>query len=170
MLVPRGVLLKNETIFVLTGNGWERTKFAIELYKQNWASHLVMVGSTGSRPPKNMSAYAKFSGIPHNRVETAENSRNTKQNIAEVLDICERRGWKRVLVVTSPHHALRTHLYLKKAKPARKGIKITLYPPENYSWFDWVESSRDAGKKAFRLWFLAGEIYKIIKYKLKGDL
>lgn len=170
-LVPRDPLQKADAIVVLTGNGWERTKFAVDLYKAGWAPRLIMVGSTGSRPPTEMAAYAQQHGVPAEAILITSRSDNTRGNAEETLIFAEERGWKKLILVTSPHHQLRAWLTFRKAQRDRYSHIITInHPPKNYSWFDLVESSRDQTKQHYRFWYFLSELYRILKYRLKKDL
>ena len=170
-MVPRNAIKKSNAIVVLTGNGWDRTDFGIELFKNGWAPNMIMVGSTGSRPSWEMAIRAEAFGIPKEKIIIACKSSDTKQNAREVLELAKQNNWTRIILVTSPHHQLRAHLTFQKTKEEQNGnLEIINYPPENFSWFDLVESSRDRNKKYLRLGLLAAELYRIVKYKIKRDL
>ena len=169
--VKRDSLQKADAIIALTGNGWERTLFAVELYKQGWAPFIVMAGSTGSRPPLEMAEYARNHGIPKEHIIVSQRSSNTRGNAEEVLRLAEEKKWKTIILVTSPHHQLRAWLSFRKTqREFYDHIKIINYPPTNYSWFELVESSRDKTKQHYRFWYIFSELFRIIKYYLKGDL
>lgn len=167
----RDKLEKSDSIIVLTGNGWERTKFAVDLFHQKWAPTITMVGSTGSRPAPEMADYAQQHGIPKKNITIEINSRNSQQNAENILMLAKKNGWGKIILVTSPHHQLRAHLTFSKTKKLLGSeVKIINYPPTNYSWFDWIESSRDKNKKIPRFLYIFSEMYRIVKYRLKGDL
>lgn len=169
--VKRDKLAQADAIVTLTGNGWERTKFAIQLYHQKWAPFFVTVGSTGSRPSPEMAGLAGQRGVPEEKIIIENRSRNTRQNAENAIKIARDRGWKSVILVTSPQHQLRAHLTFKKAgADLGYSLKVINYPVTGYSWFDRVEGSRDPNKTYFRFWYIFSELYRIIKYRLKGDL
>ncbi len=169
--VKRDELKKSDAIVVLTGNGWERTEWAIKLYKQEWATLLVMIGSTGSRPSPEMAEFAEQFGIPKNKILIDTNSTNTRLNANNVVGLAQKYGWEQIILVTSPHHQLRSYLTFKKAiKDFQGHLKIINYPPLQYSWFELVESSRNKKHKVLRFFYLFSELYRILKYRIKGDL
>ena len=169
--VKRDQLQKADAIVALTGNGWERTDFAIEIHKQGWAPLLVTVGATGSRPAPLMAKLAAQKGIPREKIIVEPNSRNTRQNAENTLQIANHYGWKKIILITSPQHQLRAYLTFKAAqKEIGNNCQIINYPLTDYSWFDRLESSRDKNKKHFRFWYIFSELYRIAKYRLKGDL
>lgn len=171
MLVPRNTLKIADAIVVLTGNGWDRTDFGVELFKQGWSPRMVMVGSTGSRPPKEMAERAESLGILKEKIIIADQSSNTKQNSREILALAAQNNWTKIILVTSPHHQLRAHLTFQKTlKEKNSGVEIINYPPTQYKWLEFVESSRDKNKKFLRIGLLAAEFYRIAKYRIKGDL
>ncbi len=169
--VKRDKLARADVIVALTGNGLERTNYAVELFKAGWAPLLLMVGSTGSRPPKEMADYAIKNGVPENSIQLENRSSNTRQNAENVLKMAAENSWKKIILVTSPHHQLRAHLSFKKVnEKLGSRIKIINYPPTRYSWFDFVESSRGKNKKVLRFLYIFSELYRILKYRIKGDL
>ncbi len=169
--IPRDPLEKSDILVVLTGNGLERTAYAVKLYRAGWAPLLLMVGSTGSRPPRDMADYAIKSGVPENLVRFENQSSNTRQNAENVLKMAGENSWNKIILVTSPHHQLRASLSFKKAR-AKLHFPIILInaPVTPFSWFERIESSRNPDKKIFRFWYIFSELYRLIKYRLKGDL
>lgn len=170
-MVPRDSLKKSDAIVVLTGNGWERTDFAVEIFKQGWAPKIVMVGSSGSRPCWVMAHRAQTLCVPEEKIIEARISKNTKQNAVEVGTFARQSNWHRIILVTSPHHQLRASLTFKKTvKELGSYLEVINYPQTKYSWLELVESSRDPNKKFPRLGLMIAELYRIAKYYIKGDL
>jgi uncharacterized SAM-binding protein YcdF (DUF218 family) len=171
LLVPRDSLSHADAIVVLTGNGWERTDFAVTLYKKGWAPLLLMVGTTGSRPSSKMAEKAKQLGVPSTAIETEMGSANTRQNAEKVLQIAKSHSWQKIILVTSPHHQLRAAMTFSKARRVvGSSLEMINYPPLVYGWLEKIESSRNPNKKVRRFWYLFSELYRIFKYRLKGDL
>lgn len=171
IFVPRDKLEKSDAIIILTGNGWERTQFAIELFKAGWAPYLVTVGITGSRPAPIMAKLAKAQGVPESSIIVESESRNTRQNAENIIRLCLNRNWHKIILVTSIHHQLRACLTIKKVcKETNASIAIINHPPTNSRWFDSIESSRNPNQNHWRLWYFFSELYRIIKYRIKGDL
>ncbi len=170
-LAKRDTLQKADAIVVLCGNGFERIQFALSLYKDQFAKKLLLVGTTGSRPAKEMAQYAKEYGVPEQDIMLELDSRNTKENALNVLKTARDEQWSKIILVTSPHHQLRAYLTFKKVwSLSPNTVNIINYPPLNYSWFDRIESSRDKNKKVLRIFYFFTEWYRIFKYRLKGDL
>lgn len=170
-VIPRNHLEKSDAIVVLTGNGWERTLFAIELFHAGWAPHFVTVGITGSQPAPLMAKLAKDKGVPDSSITIEPLSRNTRQNAENILQLCQDRSWHKIILVTSTHHQLRAYLTFKKVvKETRAPVTIINYPPTNSGWFDLIEASRNPHRHHRRFWYLLSELYRILKYRLKGDL
>lgn len=170
-LAKRDKLERTDAAIVPSGNGFERVRTAIELYKSGFVRKLALVGATGSRPAQELKRAAIDEGIPERDIIADLTSRNTKENAASTLAIARREQWKKIILVTSPHHQLRAHLTFKKAWAADPGAPAIInYPPASYSWFDWVERGRNRRAKTLRLFYFFNEWLKIIKYRLKGDL
>ena len=171
LLIPRDQLEKSDAVIVLTGNGWERTLFAIELFQAGWAHNFVTVGITGSRPAPMMAALAKSQGIPESSIIVEVKSKNTHQNAENIVRLCLDRNWHKIILVTSLHHQLRAHLTFRKVlKEIGAPINVLNYPPTKSGWFDLIESSRNPGRRHWRFWYIFSELYRIVKYRFKGDL
>jgi uncharacterized SAM-binding protein YcdF (DUF218 family) len=169
--IIRNPLEKSDAIVVLTGNGLERTRFAIEIYKQGWAPLFVVVGSTGTQPSSKMARLAIENGIPEEKVIIENKSRNTRQNAESVIRLAQECGWKKIILITTIHHQLRAYLTMRKAKEkAVSSLQIINYPPTNSSWLDKIEDSRNPQKLVRRFWYVFSELYRIFKYRLRGDL
>jgi uncharacterized SAM-binding protein YcdF (DUF218 family) len=169
--IKRDCLEKSDAIVVLSGNGWERTRFGIEIYKQGWAPLFVVIGSTGTQPSHKMARLAIENGIPKEKIIIENESRNTRENMENTVSMARERGWKKIILITSIHHQLRAYLTIRKVREeANSDLQIINYPPTNSSWFDKIESSRHPQNLPRRFWFIFSECYRILKYRLKGDL
>ena len=102
------------------GGGYqERVKQAVDLYTAGWAPRMIF--STGFvfafREGEVMRSLAMANGIPDEAIVLETQARNTFENVARSRDILIARGWRRVLLVSSPYHMRRARLTWKKVAP-----------------------------------------------------
>lgn len=95
------------------GGGYqERVKQAVELYRAGYAKHLIF--SSGFvfafREPDVMRSLAIGNGVPPAAIELETRATNTYENVTYSSAIAKQRGWRRVLLVSSPYHMRRAVL------------------------------------------------------------
>jgi uncharacterized SAM-binding protein YcdF (DUF218 family) len=103
-------------------------------------------------------------GIPADAILLEDESLHTRENAEEVLALIKQHNMKRIILVTSPFHQLRTYLtFAKVFQPY--DIQIINYYAETGEWNPYT-------------WFLSTEHRKLVKseteriqkYRQKGDL
>ncbi len=99
------------------GGGYqERVKQAVELYRQGQAQWVVF--SSGYtfvfREAEIMQSLAMSQGIPASAIVLETKAANTHDNVLFVSDILRKRGWQKILLVSSPYHMRRALLTWKK--------------------------------------------------------
>src|SRR5579875_720231 len=103
-------------------------------------------------------------GIPADAILLEDESLHTRENAEEVLALIKQYNMKRIILVTSPFHQLRTYLtFAKVFQPY--DIQIINYYAETGEWNPYT-------------WFLSTEHRKLVKseteriqkYRQKGDL
>ncbi|MFQ5681264.1 MAG: ElyC/SanA/YdcF family protein [Candidatus Omnitrophota bacterium] len=102
------------------GQGYEeRVGYAVRLYKQGYAQHLVF--SSGYvyvfEEPLVMRALAVSLGVPSQAIVLEDRAGNTYENVKFSKEILAARGWEKALVVSSPYHMRRVDLVSKKVAP-----------------------------------------------------
>lgn len=102
------------------GGGYqERVKRASDLYHDGLAPHVIF--SSGYvyafQEAEIMKALAEANGIPDSAIVLEERAANTYQNVVYSRDILRTRGWRRVLLVSSPYHMRRAMLTWHRAAP-----------------------------------------------------
>lgn len=115
------------------GQGYEeRVKYAVELYKKNYAENLIF--SSGYRyifrEPIVMRALAISLGIPENAIILEEKASNTFENVNNVGKILADKGWNKIILVSSPYHMLRAYLVFHKNLPQMQVIYSSI--PESH--------------------------------------
>jgi len=102
------------------GGGYqERVKQAIELHRAGMADTLLF--SSGFvfvfREAEVMRDLAIANGVAPSSIVLETRATNTYQNVVFSRDIAKARGWRKVLLVSSPYHMRRAMLTWQKAAP-----------------------------------------------------
>lgn len=122
--------MKTDVIIVLAhsienGNlsdiGKDRVEKAIELYKSNLASKILMTGGFGKHfnttkvpTAEWMKRYAIKLNVLKNKILKEDKSRNTIENLLYSKNIVKKHNWKYIIIVTSDFHILRTKYIFRK--------------------------------------------------------
>ncbi len=169
MLLVAGMpLQKADVIFLAEGDGYNRVPYAVELYKRGLAPTIAIVGGDtrreyGSFLSGELKTELLKTGIPESVIHCEETGAHTKGEADRMMQLARERGWKSVLVLTSPHHQYRTFLtWLASMRQA--GLDLTLVnAPAPLPWF----ASNPWGRRAD---LLEGEMKRIDEYQKKGDV
>jgi len=98
------------------GGAQERLKHAIDLYREGYATRLVL--SSGFvysfREAEVMRALAIDQGVPASEVVVEQRATNTYENVRYVADILREHHWRTALLVSSPYHMRRALLVWQK--------------------------------------------------------
>ncbi len=121
------------------GQGYEeRVEYATELYKKGFSRHLVF--SSGFKyfikEADIMKALAISLGIPEDAIILEDNAVNTYENVVYAKRILDEKGWRKIILISSPYHMYRVSLVFKKNA---SDIKV-IYAPIPYSVFYGNES------------------------------
>lgn len=154
---------KADAIVVVSGGDTAaRTQAGIDLYKNGWATALVLSGAaqdkTGPSNAAAMKQQAIVAGIPEQAIYIDEEAVNTQQNAENTKSIFENHEFKDVILVTSGYHQRRASLEFNKRADT---VTIRNYPvigDQDWNWYWWATP---------RGWWLAGgEVIKIIAFHL----
>jgi uncharacterized SAM-binding protein YcdF (DUF218 family)/glycosyltransferase involved in cell wall biosynthesis len=145
------------------GGAQERLKKAVDLYKAGNADYLVL--SSGYvysfREADVMRALAIDQGVPAAHIVLEERAANTYQNVTFVDQILKPRGWRSILLVSSPYHMRRALLVWRKVDP---GVDVIPSPPEQSQFYD-----HPGGGATFeQVRGIAQEYFAILAYWRRG--
>ncbi|MBN2453528.1 MAG: YdcF family protein [Candidatus Omnitrophica bacterium] len=92
------------------GQGYEeRAEYAVELYKKGYASYIIF--SSGYihilEETLVMKALALSLGVPENAIVLENRVSNTHDSVLFTREILDKKGWKKIILLTSPYHMLR---------------------------------------------------------------
>jgi uncharacterized SAM-binding protein YcdF (DUF218 family) len=117
------------------GGALERLKQGVDLYKAGYARSLIV--SSGYvytlHEAEVMRATAIEQGIPPSAIVLEERAANTYENVRFVDDILRARGWKRILLVSSPYHMKRALLVWHRVAPE---VTVVPTPPSDSQFFE----------------------------------
>lgn len=145
------------------GQGYEeRVAYAVELYKDGYASRIVL--SSGYiyaiKETDLMKAWAISKGVPAEAVIIENEAGNTYENVKFTNAILERNGWRSILVVSSPYHMRRVSLVYGKIGG---NLKVAYAPiPESRFY------SHGAGASSEQIRAIIHEYLGIVYYWWKG--
>ncbi len=152
------------------GQGYEeRVDYAVKLYKQGYAAHLIF--SSGTQFVFNeaevMKSLAVSLGVPADAIILEEKAANTYQNVKFTKEILDKRNWKKVLLISSPYHMGRVSLVVKKVAP-----QITfIYTPSESRFYSHDAAPEKIITRRINLKQIKGILHEytgILYYRWKG--
>lgn len=167
-LVDHEPLKKADAIILLTGDGFFRIKKAIELYKQRWASIIVISGgvsdlSYGSYPAIEFGQKLIEAGVPKSKIILDNTSQNTREQAMNMMKLVRKKNWQRIILVASNYHQYRAYMtFLKAMLEASLKIEI-INAPAILFWFKKEPWGR-------RIDLLEKEFEKIYYYTKNGHI
>ena len=168
-LVDNDILRPSDAIILLEGDGLNRFRKAVELYKNNVAPKIVFSGGIedygyGSFPFESVLPHILQAGIPRQSIIHESSSLNTREQAIEVVKLAMKNGWKRLVIVASHEHQYRAYLtFLREVLDTKSDIILYNAPVRNLGWFklsDW----------GIRYERLGQEFIRIEKYSNLGHL
>ncbi len=169
VLISNERLQKADAIILLEGDGLNRVKPAADLYLQGWADNIIVSGGIytpdyGSYPSEYLVPELIKNGVPTERIVIERKSKHTREQAEEVLELANSRGWKKIILVASPHHQPRAFLtFLKVMNEKNLKLHIINSPARELSWFE----ETGWGK---RVTLIDSEFEKIEKYMTLGQV
>jgi uncharacterized SAM-binding protein YcdF (DUF218 family) len=140
----------------------ERVARAVDLYRDGLAPAIIF--SSGYvftlREAEVMRAIAVDKGVPATAIVLEERAANTYANVANTARILEQRGWRRILLVSSPYHMRRATMTWHKVAPS---VAVVATPPNQSQFY-----LHRTGASLEQIRGLLHEYAAIVAYKLRG--
>lgn len=169
------IILREEPIVAdvavwLQGDRYDRGQKTVEMYLNKFAPRIlisgnnVLVGGRARKGEENitldaMKKWAEQKGVAVKDIIVEDKSINTKEQAQNVLGLAKREGWKKIILIASPHHQLRAFLtFLNTAKNLNWDGRIINQSARLY----WNEVPGGRNKKSKDV--LSDELEKIKKY------
>ena len=168
-IVDNDCLSPSDAIILLEGDGFDRFRKAVSLYKQGQAPKIVFSGNItdydyGSYPFAEVLPRMLKEGVPEEDIIHEDKSLNTREQAVEVVRMAQERGWKKLILVASHEHQYRAYLtFLREVLDSKSGITLYNAPARNLDWF----VDKGWGTRFERL---EAEIMRIEKYTELGHL
>ena len=168
-IVDNDCLSVSDAIILLEGDGFDRFRKAVSLYKQGKAPKIVFSGNItdydyGSYPGEEVLPRMLEAGVPEDDIIHEDKSLNTREQAVEVVRMAQERGWKKLILVASHEHQYRAYLtFLREVLDSKSGITLYNAPARNLDWF----VDKGWGTRFERL---EAEILRIEKYTEMGHL
>lgn len=168
-IVDNDCLSMSDAIILLEGDGFDRFRKAVSLYKQGKAPKIVFSGNItdydyGSFPFAEVLPRMLEAGVPEDDIIHEDKSLNTREQAVEVVRMAQERGWKKLILVASHEHQYRAYLtFLREVLDSKSGITLYNAPARNLDWF----VDKGWGTRFERL---EAEILRIEKYSEMGHL
>ena len=168
-IVDNDCLSTSDAIILLEGDGFDRFRKAVSLYKQGQAPKIVFSGNItdydyGSYPFAEVLPRMLEAGVPEEDIIHEDKSLNTREQAVEVVWMAQERGWKKLILVASHEHQYRAYLtFLREVLDSKSGITLYNAPARNLDWF----VDKGWGTRFERL---EAEILRIEKYSEMGHL
>ncbi len=139
-----------------------RVDHAVALYKNHYASKILMSGGTdeesGANEALTMKKWAIASGVPEKDILVEKESTSTYENFALSKEVLSKADLRSVIIVTEPYHIARAGLVASKLQ-------------YNYSLSPAVKSVCWNRNNFFANWnFVKKELPAIIVYKLSNKI
>lgn len=162
-LLKKDQLKPADVIVVLSGEEKERIKYGVRLFKEGWSrkDRIIMSGgpAVGDRSlAALMREYAVHLGIPAGDILTEDRSRSTEENALYTKKLLDRRGYKSLILVTSPYHSKRASIIFREILGGHWKIINAPCEPSWFSFDGWWRRPRDRDtvlsefSKFLRIW------------------
>lgn len=159
---------KADVLFLAAGDGNNRVPYVAKLYTDGFAPHIAIVSNDtrydyGSSTSSDLAAELIKHGVPEDALYTEETADNSKSESVRMTELAKEKGWKKILLVTSPHHQYRVFLtWLQSMRDA--GLELILInAPAPLPWF----ANNPWGR---RIDLLEDEMKRIEEYQRGGDV
>jgi uncharacterized SAM-binding protein YcdF (DUF218 family) len=141
-LVDNDTLRPSDAIIVLEGDGLNRYKKAVALFKEKMAKVIVFSGGIkvpekGSIPHTEIVPLMIAEGIPAEGILVEQHSTNTHEQAKEVVQLAMNKAWKRIILVASHYHQYRAYLtFLKEIMNKQYDLIIYNAAVRELPWFE----------------------------------
>lgn len=143
-LSPQDTLKRVDAIVVVSGgDNNARIEKGVELYKEGWAPILMYSGAAAEGDVSNAKAMQNISvkmGVPVSDIIIEEDSKTTLENASFSAKIINEKGFRSIILVTSPYHQRRTFEQFKKELPDLEIINQSAVD-ENWRKKGWWENN-----------------------------
>jgi uncharacterized SAM-binding protein YcdF (DUF218 family) len=171
ILTNSSKVISSDAIILLEGDGYSRLPKAVSLINEGWAKNLVFSGgidneSSGSYTFEKCKSRIISLGMEIDNIIHESVSQNTRQQALEIIELCLKNNWKKIILVASHYHQYRAFLTFLKVLEENKLQEIIqiINSPAILDWFEEVY----AGNR--RIDLIEEEFQKIEQYRLNSHV
>jgi uncharacterized SAM-binding protein YcdF (DUF218 family) len=141
ILVDNDIIKKADAIVLLEGDGLNRCKQAVSLYKYKFSNKIVFSGGItdanyGSLPAEFVLPELNKLGVKQEHIIIEDKSQNTREQAEEVIKISLNHNWKKIILVATHNHQYRAFLtFLKVINDLKYNLIIYNAPAKELEWF-----------------------------------
>jgi uncharacterized SAM-binding protein YcdF (DUF218 family)/glycosyltransferase involved in cell wall biosynthesis len=147
------------------GGGYqERVKRAVDLYQAEMAPHMIFQSGYifAFAEAEIMRGLAVSVGVPPSDITLETTGINTYEAVTRVHDLLRQRGWRRILLVSSPYNMRRATMVWRKQAPDIEVVAAPVTDTQFYAHY--------TGASLEQLRGLSHEVIAIVWYWWKGWL
>jgi uncharacterized SAM-binding protein YcdF (DUF218 family) len=140
-IVGNDWIQKSDAIVLLEGDGLNRYREAVRLYKAGWGDKIVFSGGItdydyGSYPFSDILPLMIKERVPKSAIIHESKSLNTHEQAVEIVKLAITHQWKRIILVASCEHQYRAYLtFLKEVLKNYPELIIYNSAATNFKWF-----------------------------------
>lgn len=155
-----------DAVIILEGDGLDRVKHGINIFKKGLAPNIVFSGGMDNREKgcynfSNSQHLLSDANIPGNSFFLDDQSMHTRDQAVNIIELSVKQNWTSLILVASQFHQYRAYLtFLKVLQETANDRRILLHssPVRQQQWF----KETGWGK---RYDLLRSEFEKIIQYR-----
>jgi uncharacterized SAM-binding protein YcdF (DUF218 family) len=149
----------------------ERIERAIELRQLGFVPRIVICSGKVQAYSESevMRAIALAKGVPDRDILIESNANGTKQMLSAAIRLSREKGWRKVLLVSSPYHMRRSMMVWARLAPDIGALPTPVKRSRFYSYYGFQRSSF-RGATLRQTWGLLQEYGTLIYYRFKGWL
>ena len=164
-------LRRCDAVVFLEGDGLSRIAKVLELYSNCWATKVIFSGGMSDHEngslPYEFIAPELLKFVKEDDVFVEGESKNTREQAENVIELCGKMNWKSLILVASHYHQYRAFLTFLKVLIERDISNALVIVNASANQLDWFSHEP---KKKSRYDLLYNEFEKIDLYSSKGHI
>ena len=118
-----------DAIVLMQGDGHHRVGRTMQLFDAGYAPNIILVGGAdnrgyGSYPSRELLTRLLEEGVPREAVLFEETGPHTWAEAMRAIEITRQHNWRKLIIVSSPHHIFRAYLTFVAALREQKAEMI----------------------------------------------
>ena len=112
----------------------ERARFSVDLYREGFAKEIIYSSGYTFKynDAENMKLFAISMGVPENSIILEKEGEFTYENVKFTSEIAREKGFRKIILVTSPYNMQRAYLVFKSIARDINVIYVPVPAPQFY--------------------------------------